>query len=363
MKIRPVGAARLRASLAKPNGEGEGDDEAADRALPDDLDGHLRSRRRAACLREQEPWSDLPIVLVSVPGEPQEARVRALKLLEPVGNIAILERPFQKRTLVSVFEAALRARRRQYQMRDAMGELLRAEQQRVKAEAVSLSVHALAKPALSRDKVLAGTNRIGRAADRMSRMIRDLLDLTRERQGGGIPIAPAPTDIEGIARGAVEEIQAASPDRRILLTIDGDMRGEWDPDRLSQVVTNLLGNAVAYSPPDTAVSVDLYAEGEGVVLSVHNLGDPIPPERMATLFDPFKRAPARGEREPARRGLGLGLFIADRIVRAHGGKVSVTSTAEDGTTFRVTLPRRRPVRTAEAAHLENLLAAVHESCA
>jgi signal transduction histidine kinase/CheY-like chemotaxis protein len=323
-----------------------------------------------ATLGAQPPWSDLPIVLVTGRGEHNEARARIVELLEPAGNLAIMERPFRKLTLCTVFESVLRARRRQYEMRDAMDELLRAEQDRLQADAlrkgavfrerlVGVLAHdlrtplqaiwftasSLAKADPAEVDVKKSAERIGRAADRMARLISDLLDFTRIRQGTGLPIAPKPSDLEAIARRAVDEVQAAHPGRRIELSCRGDLHGVWDADRIAQVVSNLVGNAVAYSPPDTPVAVGLSATCDEVVLEVKNRGEPIPPAALATIFDPFKRAENGGER--ASRGLGLGLFIADRIAQAHGGAIRVTSTAEAGTTFTVTLPRR-PAEDAEA---------------
>lgn len=188
--------------------------------------------------------------------------------------------------------------------------------------------------------VKKSAERIARAADRMARMIGDLLDFTRIRHGHGIPITPEEADLDVVARRAVEEAQAAHPGRRIALARRGDVRGVWDADRIAQVASNLVGNAVAYSRPDTEVRVSVSGGEDEVALEVHNQGDPIPPDTMATLFDPFKRGVARGDGEQARRGLGLGLFIADRIARAHGGAIHVASTALTGTTFTVTLPRR-----------------------
>jgi signal transduction histidine kinase len=98
---------------------------------------------------------------------------------------------------------------------------------------------------------------------------------------------------------------------------------------------NLIDNAVAYSPKDMAIDVVVEEEGAGLSARVHNLGDPIPPERLATIFEPFRRGTSAAN--PG--GLGLGLFIVQQIVAAHGGTVGVTSTREGGTTFALRLPR------------------------
>jgi signal transduction histidine kinase len=111
----------------------------------------------------------------------------------------------------------------------------------------------------------------------------------------------------------------------------------WDRDRLEQVLSNLIGNALAYGDPATPVTIDARAEGGQVTIVVHNHGPPISEALQAKLFDPFRR----GERESRTSntdGLGLGLYITNEIVRAHGGTISVRSNAADGTTFCVTLP-------------------------
>jgi signal transduction histidine kinase len=145
-----------------------------------------------------------------------------------------------------------------------------------------------------------------------------------------------------VVRQGVEELEAASPERTVSLRVEpGRYEGEWDADRLVQVVSNLGSNALQYSPPDTPVTFTLQDGGESVVLEVHNVGNPIPPETLPHLFDPFRRASSGGG------GLGLGLYIVEQVVKGHGGRIAVTSTAKSGTVFRVVLPRRgqavRPV--------------------
>jgi PAS domain S-box-containing protein len=176
--------------------------------------------------------------------------------------------------------------------------------------------------------------RAAKSVDRMKRMISELLDFTRGRLGGGIPIHRVSGDLRTVVRQGVEELEAAWPERTVQLRVEpGRYEGEWDADRLVQVVSNLGSNALQYSPPDTPVTFALQDEGEGVTLRVHNTGAPIPPEALPHLFDPFRRASSEGG------GLGLGLYIVEQVVKGHGGRIEVTSTAESGTVFRVVLPR------------------------
>jgi PAS domain S-box-containing protein len=180
--------------------------------------------------------------------------------------------------------------------------------------------------------------RITSAAERANRMIHDLLDFTRARLGGGIPVQPRPLDFHGLTQQTVDEVRLAHPERELQVVRHGTGQGEWDGDRLAQLVTNLVNNALAYSPAGTPVRVETRGEDGEVVLRVHNEGRPIPAELLPRLFEPM----TRGEQgcHPASRSIGLGLYIVSHIVRAHGGTVAVHSTASEGTTFTVRLPRK-----------------------
>ncbi|AKJ00919.1 sensory box histidine kinase [Archangium gephyra] len=134
----------------------------------------------------------------------------------------------------------------------------------------------------------------------------------------------------------MEELEAGHPERKLRLTAQGRFQGEWDPDRLAQAFGNLGKNALEYSPEDTAVDFVLREEEDTVSLEVHNEGPPIPAEALSSMFEPFQRA----VEHPASSGLGLGLFIVQQIVTAHGGTVEVRSSEAEGTSFTVRLPRR-----------------------
>jgi signal transduction histidine kinase len=181
--------------------------------------------------------------------------------------------------------------------------------------------------------------RMRSSAGRMGRIIADLLSYTRTRLGSGIPIQPRESDLGELVRRVVDELRAANPDREIRVVADGDLAGTWDPDRLEQVASNLISNAVDHGDPGTAVQVELAGPVDGVILTVRNAGPQMPPEVMAHLFEPFSKAP--DERSRKASGLGLGLYIARQIVRGHGGEI--TAQATDGeTAVTVHLPRRTP---------------------
>jgi signal transduction histidine kinase len=176
------------------------------------------------------------------------------------------------------------------------------------------------------------------SAGRMARIIADLLSYTRTRLGNGLPITRRPGRLDDIARRVVDELAAANPDRRIAIAARGDPAGEWDPDRLEQVVSNLVSNAVDHGDPESPVEVEVAGEEDAVVLRVRNRGPGLPPEVLAHLFEPFSRPPDEKSRKGS--GLGLGLYIAREIVRGHGGDIGVTSEGE--TVITVRLPRRAP---------------------
>lgn len=183
------------------------------------------------------------------------------------------------------------------------------------------------------EQVRAVAARIKRSAERIQRVIGDLLDLARSRFGASMPIAPERLDLGELAADMVEELQLVHAGRQLIVERRGDLVGTWDRARLGQVISNLVGNAVQHGTDPIRVTVE--EEGGGVVLRVANHGSPIPKESLPSLFDPFRRASAGGV-DKAR--LGLGLYIVAEIVRRHGGTVNVDSSASE-TVFTLRLPR------------------------
>jgi signal transduction histidine kinase/CheY-like chemotaxis protein len=182
-----------------------------------------------------------------------------------------------------------------------------------------------------------------RNAERANRIINDLLDVTHARVTGGMAVTRQRVSLRELLKEVVDDARLSNPGRAIeLVAAAGDpVHGEWDPDRLAQVATNLIGNAYQYGDERTPVRVELRAGKEGAVVAVHNRGPVIPEHLLPVIFDPFRQGEQK-RRRAAGAGLGLGLYIVDQIVRAHGGHVSASSTASEGTTFTVTLPRSTP---------------------
>ncbi|WP_233261476.1 GAF domain-containing protein [Vitiosangium sp. GDMCC 1.1324] len=205
--------------------------------------------------------------------------------------------------------------------------------------AILLSANAMLRLEDLGGRQVKGVRRIITSAERMKRMISDLLDFARGRLGGGIPISPREVDLGVLCREVVDELEAGRPGREVKLEVEGDLRGEWDADRLTQLCINLGKNALDYSPEETWVRFALGVENGFVRLEVHNEGPPIPSERLGSIFEPFRRYTGEDQSPSPTAGLGLGLYIVEQIVRAHGGTVSVWSTQKEGTTFTVRLPR------------------------
>jgi signal transduction histidine kinase len=174
-----------------------------------------------------------------------------------------------------------------------------------------------------------------RAAQRMKRMIEELLDFTRSRPETGMPIHRQLTDLGQIAQTTADEMQSAWPRHTINVRADRNCTGLWDPDRMTQICTNLISNALEHSLPNSAVDVRVSEVPGGAQLTVSNSSPVIPPDVLATLFQPFRRGVGL---KPSSQGVGLGLYIVDQIVRAHGGTVGAVS-GDGRTTFTVSLAR------------------------
>ena len=186
-------------------------------------------------------------------------------------------------------------------------------------------------------------SRIATSATRAVQMVGDLLDFTRGRLGGGIPVVRKHLSLGKVVHDVVEEISAAHPERTIQFEArqEEEEEGEWDAARLAQAVTNLIANAVEHGTPGTPVAVEVRGDGENVAIAIQNRGA-IPADQLDGLFNPMKvRAPQpfAADRGPT-ANLGLGLYIAERIVHAHGGRIEVGASESAGTTFTVHLPRR-----------------------
>jgi signal transduction histidine kinase len=178
-------------------------------------------------------------------------------------------------------------------------------------------------------------SRIKTHARRMSSLIEDVLDFARGRLGGGIGLELA--DVDNINNGlttVIQELQVAQPECKILSNINVRRSVRCDLGRLQQVASNLLGNALTHGRPASPIKISARTDERDLVLEVWNAGEPIAPESLVKIFEPFWRHSVSA----SRNGLGLGLHICSQIVRAHQGQITVTSTAKHGTRFTVRLP-------------------------
>lgn len=205
--------------------------------------------------------------------------------------------------------------------------------------AMMLGARLIADSAGCTQTVASAAKRVVSSGDRATRLIRDLLDFTQARLGKGLPITPAKADLHQVCKQVIDELVLANPGRSIEHRFTGTGECVWDADRFAQALSNLVRNALSYSPPTSVVQVWTRRDGDDVIVAVHNdnLQGPIPAEIQPALFQPFRRGDRKHDPD---RSIGLGLYIVGEVARAHGGRVEVRSTAAEGTTFTMRLPCR-----------------------
>ncbi len=287
-----------------------------------DMDGFETVRR----LRELPLFGVTPIILLTA----YEFDPRQIESLQGTALVDYIGKPLPPALLRGKVEALVSLHR----YREALA---------AKDRDIAMLAHDLQTPLAS---ISAGTDLLLRNAEsertrqiatrvvqtvfRMSSMVSDLTDYARVGQGS-IPVRVRPVDLGQLVEQVASECRQLEPGDRIRVETTGDLRGRWDPDRLGQAVTNVLGNALRHGEGEVRVRVR--DAGAVVNLSVHNGGPPIPADRLASVFEPFQRA------SESSKGLGLGLFIVRAIVDAHGGAIDIASSAEAGTTLIIRLPR------------------------
>ncbi len=175
------------------------------------------------------------------------------------------------------------------------------------------------------------------AAKRADGMLNDLLNFVRSGVGG-IPIVRRRVDLKLLCERVVDAIHSAHPDHPVLFSCDSRLEGDFDPDAIATVLSKLVLNAMQHGAARPAIRVELRGLVSDVTIDVWNAGRPLDADLTACLFEPF--VCGRSERSDRAEGLGLGLYLAREIVRAHGGRIELHKSDADGTTFRVTLPRR-----------------------
>ena len=306
--------------------------------------------RMRACIESQPPWSDAPLLVLCHSGERGASAYRLRTSLSPA-NITFVERPARKRAFVSTVESALRAQRRQCEVKTILADLEQAS--RVKDEFLAVVSHELRTPINAilgwshmlraglgdPDALSHGLDSIERNAAAQAQLVDDLLDVSRI-VSGKLRLALEPVSPRDCVETALETARPVASARGVALSLSeqGNLgRIVADPTRVQQIAWNLVSNALKFTPPGGHVEVSLAREQDVVELRVRDTGEGISPEFLPFVFDRFRQHDSSTTR--AHGGLGLGLAIVKNLVEMHGGTVSVASDGPGhGSTFAVRLP-------------------------
>jgi signal transduction histidine kinase/ActR/RegA family two-component response regulator len=300
-------------------------------------------------LEHQPPWSDLPIAVFRDPENMLAGPSRPLSRLLSKGNVTLLDRPVGRITLVSTVRAFLRARRRQYEVRDLVVQLEGAVKERDRF--LAILGHELRNPLgaiLASTEIMARTDTLAFRRERdvidrqtqvLSRLVDDLLDVSRVTSGK-IVLHTEPVNLRELAEKAVQSAADAAAPHGVHVSLVAEARPfvvSGDRVRLEQVLNNLLTNALKYTPKGGSVTVSLEEERGQAVLRVRDTGIGISPEMLPLIFDLF--AQAEGSLDRAQGGMGIGLTLVKSLVALHGGEASGHSEGPGtGSTFTVSLP-------------------------
>jgi signal transduction histidine kinase len=204
--------------------------------------------------------------------------------------------------------------------------------------AASMAAQWMERSGTSDPKQAKVVSELVRTTDRATRIVNDLLELTRSSFGTDIPIVKSQTDLAALCQAIADELRSVNESHLVTVEEEGDPTGLWDGARIGQVLSNLIGNAIQYSDALKPVTVTISGNHpDKVSVNVHNFGPPIPAEDQKTIFQSWMRGQVKDPDE--RTHLGLGLYIARLFIEAHGGEITVTSDVKTGTTFTFQLPR------------------------
>ncbi len=206
--------------------------------------------------------------------------------------------------------------------------------------AASMAAQIILKLGALAPKEASLASNIVTATDRATHILNDLLEITRSSFGTEIPVVREPFSMETLALEIRAEMQSLAPRHTLELISAGNTDGSWDKSRIGQIFSNLIGNAIQYGLPNSVIRLSLSGLDDEVLITVHNHGGFIPPEKISKIFDSLTRGENDSEESEHTTNLGLGLFIAKKIVNAHRGKISVVSDFVAGTTFTVQLPKK-----------------------
>ncbi len=309
-------------------------------------------------LAAQPPWSDLPLVLLASQGAALGALVE--RVFPESGNVAVLERPMNPVSLVSAVRVGLRARQRQFQVRELLDQ--RADALRLRDEFLAMLSHELRNPlapmrnavylmkrlAIDDELFVKTRNLIDRQVTHMAHIVDDLLDVSR-LELGKVQLQKRELDLNAAVAVATDACSALISQRGHTLQVklaDEPLYVLADPVRIEQIIGNLMANAAKFTPEGGAIVVEAYGDAGTATLSVRDSGVGIPPAMLASVFDLFTKDATTLERSQG--GLGIGLTIVKRLVELHGGTIRAVSEGRDrGAQFIVCFPRHIEDRSLE----------------
>ena len=323
--------------------------------LPEEFISPANNAALTAALNAQPPWSDLPVLILTTPGANSERTTAAVRTL---GNVTLIERPVRLAALVSAVRTAIRARERQYQIREHLAERARAEEWLRRADQrkdeflatlghelrnplapLLTALHLLRTSGPPDDVVTRVTEVMERQLNHLVRLVDDLLEVSRITRGS-IEIHREPVDLATIVQSAVDtsrpmldaahhQLSIHAPDEPVIVN--------GDAVRLTQILANLLTNAAKYTNAGGTISINVARQGDHAVVSVQDNGIGIAADQLQSVFDMFTQVDRSNRR--AQGGLGIGLTLVKSLVEMHGGRVEARSGGQGrGSEFVVELP-------------------------
>lgn len=308
-------------------------------------------RALTRALAAQPPWSDLPVLVLARQGADSQAIVQ---VMDEFANVTVIERPMRVAALVSAARSALRARRRQYELRSLLDGLRQADQR--KTEFLATLAHELRNPLAPLTNALALLSRkalapeearrvhalMGRQIDHMVRLVDDLLEVSRITRGK-VQLQRMPLPLKTVIDGALELsrplVEASAHSVKVEIE-DAGLRVSGDSVRLTQVFANLLNNAAKYTPPNGRIELLARREDDEAVVQIKDSGVGLAPHMLSAVFEMFVQA--SGTAKVAQGGLGIGLTLVKTLVEMHGGSVEASCPGLGrGSTFTVRLPLAR----------------------
>ena len=332
-------------SLSRELAAGAGAILVAEEAVPPN-----RAELLTSALDDEPSWSELPVVVLMAVST-RDGRPYSIRHVEQLRNVTMLDRPVRIATLVSTMQAALRARRRQYECRDLMSELQRALQTR--DELIASVSHELRTPlnvilgwtatmlrrSADPERTREAASILERNARVLWQLVEDLIDVSRIASGR-VQLRMGAVDLVSAVRTSIDTLRPSAQTKRVTLNcvVDTDVPDvHGDEVRLQQVVWNLMWNALKFTPAGGRIDVQLRPNADGAEFVISDTGIGIDPGFLPHVFEPFRQGTPSGS-DPS-RGLGLGLAIVRHLVELHGGTIDAHSEGIGrGARFRVTLP-------------------------